>query len=347
MKKNEKILGQSQVFTPRIIKDYLISVIAVLDNDSDILGKFVMETINALKDNYENYELVLIDNGSIDKTESLITEILEKVECMRYIKLSRKYDLEVAMSAGLETVIGDIVIILEPQYDPPKLIPSFVKKTISTGGVVYGIRANYDDKMPAHYRVGKEIFHLFCNWFFEFSPPKNAGFFMGLSRAALNAIIKIKGKTKFLRVFGSRIGFNTDKISYKVEPLRKKLRARSLAQSLDYSIAVIFTNSNKYLRIVSLLGFFVAALNLLLAAGVVLIAVFKQSAATKALFAPLQNAVMFFFLFLIIALFIEYAIRNIDNTQEGPVYYIDYEKNSTVMIRNEAQKRNVFESPND
>tara|TARA_Y100000310_G_scaffold342995_1_gene448646 strand:+ start:10004 stop:11014 length:1011 start_codon:yes stop_codon:yes gene_type:complete len=336
MKKNKKI-----------IKDYFISVIAVLDNDFDILGKFVLETINVLKNNYENYELVLIDNGSNDKTESLINKILETEEGIHYIKLSRKYDLEVAMSAGLETAIGDVVIILEPQSDPPKLIPSFVNKTISTGGVVFGIRTNYDNKMPLHYRMGKVIFHLFCNMFFEFSPPKNAGFFMGLSRSALNAIIQIKGRTKFLRVFGSRIGFNTTKISYKVEPMRKKLRARSFVKSLDYSIAVIFTNSNRYLRIVSLLGLFVAALNLLLVAGVILIAFFKQNLVAKVLLVPLQNAVMFFFVFLIIALFVEYVIRNIDNTKERPVYYIDYEKNSTVMIRNESERRNVFESPRD
>ncbi|MEK6875989.1 MAG: glycosyltransferase [Nanoarchaeota archaeon] len=336
MKKNKKI-----------IKDYFVSVIAVLDNDSDILGKFVSETVNVLKNSYENYELVLIDNGSIDKTEALISRILEKEECMRYIKLSRKYDLEVAMSAGLETVIGDIVIILEPQSDPPKLIPSFVNKTISTGGVVYGIRTNYYDKMPVYYRIGKPIFHLFCNMFFEFSPPKNAGFFMGLSRAALNAIIQIKGRAKFLRVFGSRIGFDTDKITYKVEPMRKKLRARSFAESLDYSIAVIFTNSNRYLRIVSLLGLFAAVLNLAVVVGIILIAIFKQNIIAKDLLVPFQNAVMFFFVFLIIALFIEYAIRNIDNTKESPVYYIDYEKNSTVMIRNQAERRNVFDSPKD
>lgn len=331
----------------KIIRDYFISVIAVLDNDSDILGKFVSDTIHVLENNYENYELVLIDDGSIDKTESLINEILQKEECIRYIKLSRKYGLEVALSAGLETVIGDIVIILEPQSDPPKLIPSFVNKTISVGGVVYGIRTNYYDKMPIYYRVGKPIFHLFCNMFFEFSPPKNAGFFMGLSRAALNAIIQIRGRAKFLRVFGSRIGFNTDKIIYKVEPMRKKLRARSFAKSLDYSIAVIFTNSNRYLRIVGLLGFFAAVLNLLLVAGIILIAIFKQDGITKNLLIPFQNAVMFFFVFLIIALFIEYAIRNIDNTKEAPLYYIDYEKNSTVMIQNQAERRNVFDSPKD
>lgn len=326
----------------KIIKDYFISIIAVLDNDSDILGKFVRNTINVLKSSYENYELVLIDNSSTDKTESLVNNILENEECIRYIRLSSKYDFEVALSAGLETVIGDIVITLEPQYDPPKLIPSFVKKTISTGGVVYGIRINYDENMPAHYKMGKVIFHLFCKMFLEFSPPKNAGFFMGLSRPALNAIIQIKGRTKFLRVFGKKIGFNTDNISYKIEPIRKKLRARSLIQSINYSIAVIFTNSNRSLRIISLFGLFAAFLNLLLLVAAFLISIFKKNI-VEDLFLSLQNAVMFFFVFLIITIFIEYAIRNMENTKEGPAYYIDYEKDSTVMIRNEAERRNVFE----
>ncbi len=331
----------------KIVRDYFISVIAVLDNDSDIVGKFVWNAINVLKSNYENYEFVLIDNDSTDKTESIVNKMLENEECIRYIRLSRKYGLEVAMSAGLETVIGDIVIILEPQYDPPKLIPSFVKKTISTGGVVYGIRISYDEKMPTHYKIGKVLFHLFCKIFLEFSPPKNAGFFMGLSRPALNAIIQIKGRTKFLRVFGKKIGFNTDNISYKIEPIRKKLRARSFVQSIDYAIAVIFTNSNRSLRIVSLLGLFAAFLNLLLVVGVFLIAILKKNVVAEVALVSLQQAVMFFFVFLIITLFIEYAIRNMENTKEGPAYYIDYEKNSTVMIRKEAERRNIFENPRD
>lgn len=327
----------------KIIKDYFISIIVVLDNDSDILGKFVQNTIDVLKSNYENYELVLIDNNSTDKTEILVSKILENEECIRYIRLSSKYDFEVALSAGLETVIGDIVITLEPQYDPPKLIPFFVKKTISTGGVVYGIRINYNENMPAHYKIGKAIFHLFCRMFLEFSPPENAGFFMGLSRAALNAVIQLKGRTKFFRVFGKKIGFNTDNIRYKIEPIRKKLKARGLMQSINYAIAVIFTNSNRSLRIISLFGLFAAFLNLLLITVVFLIAIFKKNIIEEMLLS-LQNALMFFFVFLIITMFIEYVVRNIENTKEGPAYYIDYEKSSTVMIRNAAERRNIFEN---
>ncbi len=328
-----------------INKDYFISVVAVIDNDQDVLEKFIQETIGVLKNNYDNYELVLIDNDSTDKTQEHIEKVLHQEECIRCIKLSRKYDPEVAMTAGLDTVIGDIIILLEPQTDPPELIPSFIEKTIANSGVVYGIRRNYYEFIPSYYKAGKVLFHLFCKAFFKFSPPRNAGFFMGLSRAALNAIVQIKGKTKFLRVFGKKIGFNTTTIEYDIQPLGKKLKARTLKQSLDYGFAIIFTNSNRPLRIISILGLFAAALNALYVLSILLLAFFNKNMIPAVMITSLQSAVMFFLLFLIVTFFIEYAIRNIENSREGPAYYIDFEKNSAVMIRNEELRRNIFESP--
>jgi len=332
------------VKTKKIIKDYYISVISVLDNDADILQRFVKETVDVLKENYENYEFILIDNDSSDKTAELMDSILKKEECLRYVKLSKKYDTEVALSAGLDMAIGDVIITLEPQYDPPKLIPKFVSKTIEKTGIVYGIRTNFDKKMPLSYKVGKELFHLFCKVFFEFSPPKNAGFFMGMSRAALNAITQIKSRSKFLRVFGRKIGHKIDTIDYKIVLRRRRIRKKSFMESLNYGISVIFSNSHRPLRVISYLGFIVAIGNLLYVLAVIIAAYFKRSLIQGWTIVSVQNSIMYFLLFIILVIFVEFSIRSTETLRDEPPYYVDYEKDSNVMIRNEKQRRNVYES---
>ncbi len=328
----------------KIIKDYYISVISVLDNDADILQGFINETLGILQENYENFELILIDNDSTDNTANLMDSLLKKEECLRYVKLSKKYDTEVALSAGLDIAIGDAIITLEPQYDPPKLIPKFVSKTIEKTGIVYGIRTNFDKKMPLSYKVGKEVFHLFCKAFFEFSPPKDAGFFMGMSRAALNAITQIKSRSKFLRVFGRKIGHKVDTIEYKIVLRRRRVRKKSFMESLNYGISVIFSNSHRPLRVISYLGFIVAMGNLLYVLAIVIAAYFQRSLIQGWTIISVQNAIMYFLLFITLVIFVEFSIRSTETLRDEPPYYVDYEKDSNVMIRNEKQRRNVYES---
>lgn len=324
-------------------KDYFISVVSVLYNDADILRDFVNETIETLKDNFENYELVLIDNASTDSTSSIIDEILEKVECIRYIKLSKKYQLEVAISAGLDTVIGDVVITMEPQCDPPSLIPVFVEKTIKSGGVTYGIRINYDSKMPFYYGAGKAIYHALCRVLFEFSPPKDAGLYMGFSRSALNAIIQIKDRSKFLRIFGKKIGYASDNLHYRIRLRRGKIRRRAFSDTANYGLQVIFTNSNKALRLISFTGLIAAFLDLIFIVYAVLLSLITRNPIQGISLLSLQIAVLFFFIFIIIAMFVEYFIRNVENTKEGPVYYLEAEKNSNVMVWKQDEKVNIFD----
>ena len=335
---------KKQTNAKKIIKDYYISVIAVLDNDADILSNFIKETLEILKDNYENYEFILIDNDSHDNTSEMMDSLLKKEECLRYVKLSKQYDTEVALSAGLDIAIGDAIITLEPQYDPPKLIPKFVEKTIQKTGIVYGIRTNFDRKMPVSYKLGKETFHMFCKMFFEFSPPKNAGFFMGMSRAALNAITQIKSRSKFLRVFGRKIGHKVDTIEYKIVLRRRRIRKKSFMESLNYGISVIFSNSHRPLRVISYLGFFAAIANLLYVIAIIVAAYFQRSLIQGWTIVSVQNAIMYFLIFTIIAMFVEFSIRSTETLRDEPSYYIDYEKDSNVMIRNEKQRRNIYES---
>src|SRR5688572_7385836 len=107
--------------------DVFVSVVAVLRSYARFLPEFVAEVYAALDVHYANFELVLVDNGSRDETPQLIRQLLKKYKCARYLRLSRRLKAETAVMAGLDAAIGDYVITLHPEFDPPGEIPALVE----------------------------------------------------------------------------------------------------------------------------------------------------------------------------------------------------------------------------
>jgi len=78
--------------------DSLISVAAVMNNDAKTIELFLQETKDVLDENYANYEIVLIDNGSSDDSVKIVTELQTKMKRIRLIVLSKQYADEITYS---------------------------------------------------------------------------------------------------------------------------------------------------------------------------------------------------------------------------------------------------------
>ena len=94
-----------------MVSECFVSVVAPVCNDAKIIGPFIADVIKVLRENYANYELVLVDDGSDDDTVGKITVLLNEYNCIRLIRLSRKFGEEIAIAAGLDSVIGDYAVI--------------------------------------------------------------------------------------------------------------------------------------------------------------------------------------------------------------------------------------------
>src|SRR5437762_3534391 len=87
--------------------DILVSAVAVLRDNAAVLPAFLDDLAPVLDRHYANYEIVLVDNGSIDGVAAVIQTLLTKYACVRYVRLSRRTDDETALMAGLDAAIGD------------------------------------------------------------------------------------------------------------------------------------------------------------------------------------------------------------------------------------------------
>ena len=186
--------------------DCFVSVVAPVQDGSANIEAFIRETISILQQNFKNYELVLIDDGSQDDSVEKIRRMLNDYSGFRLLRLSRRFGSDVAISAGLESVIGDYVVVMLPDMDPPNLIPPLVQRSMSGSDVVFGVQAG-PSRQGWLYRTGSRLFHLYCQRVLRVKFPVNATQLRLPQPPGLHAINQIKDSHRYLRLYSAYVGY--------------------------------------------------------------------------------------------------------------------------------------------
>ena len=118
-----------------------ISVVAPAFNEEDVLNEFYRRVTAVLSNLGFIYEIVLVNDGSTDRTLALMHEIHQQDPHVTIVDLSRNFGKEIALSAGLDHTKGDVVVVLDSDLqDPPELIPDMLEGWREGFDVVYGVR---------------------------------------------------------------------------------------------------------------------------------------------------------------------------------------------------------------
>jgi dolichol-phosphate mannosyltransferase len=197
-----------------MINDILISVVAPVYNEEKCIREYINQTIGILQDNYLNYELVLVDDGSTDNSIVIIKEILGKVKNIRLISLSRNYGREVAISAGLDMSIGDYVILMDSDLqDSPDLIPKLVDRAVSGYDVVYAARISRAGE-SFFKKISSKYFYKIASSLTGFTIPDDAGDFRVFNRKVVNSISQLKESNRYMKMLYAYVGFKVSKIPF-------------------------------------------------------------------------------------------------------------------------------------
>src|SRR5947208_539964 len=116
--------------------DILVTVCAVVNGGGTDLAAFAERMTLALSEAYRYYELLLIDNGSPPEIGLQVQAIQRCTPNVRLIRLSRAYGAEVALAAALDNSIGDYVVVMSMETDPPALVPELVARAVAGFDVV-------------------------------------------------------------------------------------------------------------------------------------------------------------------------------------------------------------------
>src|SRR4051794_35545742 len=120
----------------------MLSVIAPMYNESDVVGEFHRRITAALEPLGE-YELVVVDDGSSDDTWARLCTLAATDRHLRLVRLSRNFGHQAALSAGLDTARGEAVVLIDADLqDPPEVIPDLVTAWQAGNDVVYAVRTS-------------------------------------------------------------------------------------------------------------------------------------------------------------------------------------------------------------
>jgi dolichol-phosphate mannosyltransferase len=326
----------------RLEKDFLLSLIIPLRNDAVVIPDFIANLHTFVSERYENFEIILIDDDSSDGTAVLFENILKSYDCLRYIRLSRSYGIEVAIAAGFETAIGDYTMVLLPAFDPIDAIPEVIGMLKKDANLVIG-RSEIPLYGLAHSFVQK-IFCKACKIFLGMDLQTNTTYLLGLNRSVLNSVNRIRDRFRYIKSLSDFLGTTPSFYYYRINNLAGKKWGRSIYQSVNLAIDVVVSNSVRPLRYISLLGLAVSGFNFLYVGYIALIAFFKSNVAEGWVTLSTQSAVSFFVLNMVLAVVCEYLGRVLVESKERPFYFVAEEKNSSVLIANKENRLNVVGS---
>ncbi len=195
-----------------------VSVIAPMYNEEDIIEDYLENTLAMLEKNFPHYELILVDDGSVDHTVSRCMAYIKANKFIRLISFSRNYGHEIASTAGLDHATGDYVILMDADLQhPPQLIPEMVEKALEGYDVVCGSRLNRDHE-SLFKKITSKIFYSFSKKMTGFDIQGDTGNFRLLSRQVVDSLKKMKESNRHLVMMFAYIGFKTARISYQCKP---------------------------------------------------------------------------------------------------------------------------------
>lgn len=328
------------------IRDIFVSVILPCRNTgSDIVDR-IGEIHRILQQICTYSEIVVVDDGSDEGTIDALSGILTKYEGIRVVRLAQAHGMEVAMMAGLDTAIGDYVVIMDPATDPVDMLPELVERCRISGGILYGIPKGMR-KRPVLRECASRGFAWYCAKFLNMDIQRNASTFRIFSRQSANAISKLHDRTQQVRLISAMSGFPIEAFDYEVSSAQpSRLTQSGLFDDIDRAFEMLTTVSRHPLRWLSRLGVLAAFINVVYALYVFAIFFFKRNVAEGWVTTSLQNAGMFFLLFLILSVLCEYVGKLMSDLRQQAPYTVLEEQTSSILV-DASRRRNIVSKPTE
>jgi dolichol-phosphate mannosyltransferase len=237
----------------------LLSVVVPVFNEAETV-KELHRRLSAAARRVGRHELVFVDDGSTDGSWEELVAVAASDPAVRLVRLSRNFGHQIALTAALEAARGDMVVSLDADLqDPPELIPTLVERYREGCEVVLAVRT----RRPGETRfklATASLFYRGINRMSAVAIPPQAGDFRLLSRRALDALLAMPERARFLRGMTSWIGFRQCSVEYEREARFAGETKYPLRRMVRFAGDAVTSFSTAPIRAVVALGFATVAL---------------------------------------------------------------------------------------
>ena len=243
-----------------------LSVVAPCFNEEAGLEQFHRRITAAAQDTVgSDYELILLNDGSTDRTWAIMTDLVRRDPHLVAVNLSRRHGHQLAMTAGLYTCRGDRILTIDADLqDPPELLGEMWRLMERVeADVVYGLRRERQGETMLK-RGTAALFYRLMRRVGYADMPVDAGDFRLMTRRVLDILNSMPEQHRFIRGMVSWIGLRQVPLAYDRAPRHSGTSNYSLAKMMGLAFDALTSFSIMPLRLASYLGLLLGCLSLLM-----------------------------------------------------------------------------------
>lgn len=305
-------------------KKKLITILVPAYNEQEVLHLLYDRLVKLMNENTGyDFEILLVNDGSKDKTFEIMQELREKDKRFCYLNLSRNFGKETAMIAGLDYCKGDAVVIIDADLqDPPELIPEMIKYWEEGYDDVYAKRKSREGETWLK-KFTSKMYYKVLQCFTRIEIQKDTGDFRLLDRRCVEALKSMRENQRYTKGLFSIIGYNKKEILYDRDPRAAGQTKWNYGKLIDLSIDGITSFTTSPLRWAAILGIMISGV-----AFIYMIYIIIKTLATG-IDVPGYASLMVVILFLggiqliFLGIIGEYLGRTFNESKHRPLYFIE------------------------
>lgn len=302
------------------------SIVAPCFNEEKGLNELYRRICQVMDQTGEPWELVLINDGSRDKTPQIIRELRAGDPRVKLIDFTRNFGHQIAVTAGLDYAQGDAVIIIDADLqDPPEIILQMIDRWKQGYEVVYAVRTKRKGESWFKEFTAK-LFYRIIYRITDVDIPLDTGDFRLMDRRVVEAIKQMRERHRFVRGMTSWVGFRQTGVEYVREERFAGETHYPFRKMLKFALDAITGYSYAPLQIATFLGFLIAGLSAVAVVLVIYARLFMGAAGQEQFHGQATTLVMVLFLggvqLITLGVIGEYLGRIYDEVKGRPLYLV-------------------------
>ncbi len=237
-------------------KRLFLSIVVPCCNEEEGLREFHRQMTAAARARFaQKFELILVDDGSTDNTWKVINELSAQDRNVVAVRLSRNHGHQLALTAGLSTVRGDLVLVIDADLqDPPELLgPMYDLMVREDADVVYGQRRSRAGEGRFKKRSAEAFYRLLAN-LTRVNIPVDTGDFRLMSRRISDQVVQMPEHDRFIRGMVAWLGFKQVAFEYDRNARFAGTTKYPLTKMIGFAADALVSFSMVPLRIATYIG---------------------------------------------------------------------------------------------
>ncbi len=300
----------------------MISTVVPIFNEEENLPELRRRVSAALDATGESWELILVNDGSSDRSEQIIRGYHAEDRRIKLIDFSRNFGHQPAVTAGIHYAHGQCVIVLDGDLqDPPEMIPQLVAKWREGYQIVLAERQSRADSGLRG--LGFRLFYPLMRFISEMPQGAEAGIFGLMDRSVVQEFNKLSERNRFIPGLRTWLGFSQTSVVYDRLERAAGEPKQNLRRLIKYALDAMISFSNKPLRLATWMGVVMSLIAFVLVV-IYVLAYFLQANPPPRGFTSLLIAVLFLGGVQLVCLGIlgEYIGRIYEEIKQRPLYVV-------------------------